>query len=278
VLVLTGFASTVLQDSETPALPFLHDLKYGPSAANVLDLYYPTKGKPPFPVIVWIHGGAWHHGDKRPLTCPALLENGYAVASINYRLSTQAIFPAQIEDCKGAIIWLRQHAKEFNIDPNRIGVWGSSSGGHLAALLDTTSNGANVSWAKQDSAKMAAVQAVCDWSGPVDLLGIEHPGVAKLVTQFLGQPPQAVPELVKEANPATYADSADPPILIVHGDHDEQVPCSQSQELASVLTSKGIDCRLVMVPNGTHNLTGDNLDKSIRRTIDFFDRTLKANH
>jgi acetyl esterase/lipase len=190
-------------------------------------------------------------------------------------LSPQAIFPAQIEDCKAAVVWLRQHARELKIDPNRIGVWGFSAGGHLAALLDTTSNGANVSWAKEDSAKMAAVQAVCDWSGPVDLLGIVNPHVAQYVTQFLGQPPQAVPELVKEANPGTYADSADPPILIMHGNHDEEVPYTQSQELANLLTSKGIDCTLVIVPNGKHNLFQD---KNIRRTINFFDRTLQANH
>jgi acetyl esterase/lipase len=267
VLVVAGIVAKIWQPQEIPAS---QDLKYGPLPINTLDLYYPAGGKAPYPLIVWIHGGAWHHGDKRPLQCHTALEHGYAVAGVNYRLSIEATYPAQIEDCKMAIAWLRQHAKDLKIDPDRIGVWGYSSGGELAALLDTTSDGAAVSWAKGNA---SSVRAVCDWAGPVNLGDLDDTKIARFVALLLGHPPKSVPELIKEAYPATYANKDDPPILIVHGDQDEEVPCRQAQELATKLKEKGVDCTLIIVPNGTHNLFRP---KNVERTIKFFDRTLQA--
>src|SRR5437868_4772034 len=136
---------------------------------NKLDLFVPESADGPLPLIIWVHGGGWQAGSKDG--CPPLrgghTQRGYAVASINYRLSGHAPFPAQIEDCKAAIRWLRAHAKEYNLDPKRFGVWGSSAGGHLVALLGTSGDvkefdvGANLD-------QSSRVQAVCDYFGPTD--------------------------------------------------------------------------------------------------------------
>jgi acetyl esterase/lipase len=131
----------------------------------------PGSASGPFPVIVWIHGGGWQEGDRHGCPAEHLVPRGYAAVSIEYRLTTVAPFPAQIQDCKGAIRWVRAHAREYNFDPERIGVWGASAGGHLAALLGTSSaekqlegdTGGNLD-------QPSNVQAVCDWFGPTDLL------------------------------------------------------------------------------------------------------------
>jgi acetyl esterase/lipase len=119
---------------------FEGDLKYGdaPGKANLLDIYLPENAEGALPLIVWIHGGGWAAGDKAGCPAVGMVGRGYVAASINYRFSQEAIFPAQIEDCKGAIRWLRAHAKEYHIDPDKIGVFGASAGGHLVALLGTS--------------------------------------------------------------------------------------------------------------------------------------------
>ena len=134
-----------------------------------LDVFFPEKSAKPVPLIVWIHGGAWSAGSKD--RCPALplLEDGYAVASVTYRFSQHAVFPAQIEDCRAAVRWLRAHAAELNIDPERIGAWGSSAGGHLVALLGVA--GDKTDWDKGENLDQSArVRAVVNWFGPADLL------------------------------------------------------------------------------------------------------------
>ena len=143
--------------------------------SQTLDLYVPRKARE-IPLIVWIHGGAFLFGSKEgfpvePVPLHLLLD-GYAVASINYRLSPEALFPAQLEDCKAAIRWLRAQAEEFGLDPNRIGVWGASAGGYLAALLGTAGAirdfevGENLNYSSR-------VQAVCDFFGPTDFLQMD---------------------------------------------------------------------------------------------------------
>lgn len=123
-----------------PSVRFEGDLKYGdaPGKANLLDIYLPENAEGALPLIVWIHGGGWAAGDKAGCPAVGMVGRGYVAASINYRFSQEAIFPAQIEDCKGAIRWLRAHAKEYHIDPDKIGVFGASAGGHLVALLGTS--------------------------------------------------------------------------------------------------------------------------------------------
>jgi acetyl esterase/lipase len=147
-------------------------------ARQKLDLYLPASPRGPLPLIVWVHGGGWRSGSKDqclPLR-QGFLERGYAIASVGYRLSGDAIFPAQIEDCKGAIRWLRAHAHEHGLDPHRFGLWGSSAGGHLVALAGT-SDGVKEFETGAHLDQSSRVQAVCDFFGPSDFVAfVSAPG------------------------------------------------------------------------------------------------------
>ena len=149
----------------------LRDIPYVESghARNRLDLYLPEKVDHPLPIVVWIHGGGWQAGNKGQ-RCPAipLAAAGYAVASINYRLSQHALFPAQLEDCKAAIRWLRANAAQYHFDPKHVGVWGLSAGGHLAGLLGTTGGMKEFEGKGGNLDQSSRVQAVADWCGPMD--------------------------------------------------------------------------------------------------------------
>jgi acetyl esterase/lipase len=185
-----------------------------------LDLYLPEKADAPLPVIVWVHGGAWRAGSKdRPPALP-FVTKGYAVASINYRLSQHAQFPAQIEGCKAALRWLRANARKYNLDPEHIGVWGASAGGHLVALLGTSGDVKELEGKGGNPEQSSRVQAVVDWFGPTDFLqmGGSHNDAKSPESQLLGGAVQENKEKAAKANPITYVSKDDPPFLIMHGD------------------------------------------------------------
>ena len=251
-----------------PVVPKFANLKYGDATndANLLDIYLPEKVDPPVPVVVWVHGGGWANGDKSPSKqFLQLLPRGIAVASINYRLSGQAPFPAQIHDCKGAIRYLRAHAKEYQIDPNRIGVWGVSAGGHLAALLGTSGDvkeiEGNVGGNRGVSSR---VQAVSDYAGPTDLGQVFAQGANDPVFMnnvvlrgyyenlLGGGPVETHPELIRMANPITYISADNPPFQIFHGDKDVMVPIGQGQLLAEALKAKGVSCEYTVLVGMGH--------------------------
>ena len=248
------------------------DLPYGPDPAHRLDLYLPAAGSGPAPVIVFLHGGGWAHGDKSPCPAAALTEFGFAVASVNYRLSPAAPFPAQLDDARAAVRWLRAHAAEHGLDGNRVGVWGISAGGHLAALLGTASTG-----------PADAVQAVCDWFGPTDLAHFADdarsagltikPQWPLLIRAFLGGPVDRKAARVAHANPVRTVSAAAPPFLIQHGDRDEWVPLGQSRRLADALAAAGVRHTFAVVRGGGH---GPGFDAPAVRAavVDFFRRTL----
>lgn len=251
-----------------------------------LDIYEPQdQADHRLPLVVWVHGGAWRAGDKR--NCPAifLTGQGYVVASINYRLTSQAIFPAQIYDCKAAIRWLRAHADEYSIHPERVGVWGASAGGHLVALLGTSGDVADLSDPELGHADQSSrVQAVCDFFGPTDFLQMDAhaPAGAKLVhdapnspeAALIGGPIQDHPDQVARANPITYVTEDDPPFLIMHGDQDPLVPMHQSQLLAEALVRAGVDVQFRRMRGLGHGF-GNN--RSVAATVQaFFDRVLKS--
>ena len=153
----------------------IRDIVYGRGGDTdlKLDVDLPAlERKGPLPVVVWIHGGAWRAGSREGTRASGLVEQGFATVSISYRLTREAIFPAQIHDCKCAIRWIRAHAGKYGFDPKRIGVWGSSAGGHLVAMLGTSGGVKELEgrggWADEDS----RVQAVVDFYGPSDLLAM----------------------------------------------------------------------------------------------------------
>lgn len=248
-----------------PSLPdgvtLLRDLAYVDDGdpRHRLDLYLPKDGGVR-PLIVSIHGGAFRMGSKADGVPRDLLAEGYAVASINYRLSQQAVFPAQLEDCKAAVRWLRAHAAEHRLDPKRFAAMGSSAGGHLAALLGTTGDvtGFDVGAHLDQS---SAVQAVVDYFGPTDFLrmdaqrlpgGMVHDAADSPESQLVGGPIQEHPDRVARANPITYVSASDPPFLICHGDRDPLVPHGQSVLLEAALKAAGVPVVFHTVTGGGH--------------------------
>lgn len=228
-----------------------------------LDLYLPGKNAGPLPVVVWIHGGRWQRGGKDvfhpvfPLVT-SFIGEGFAVASINHRFSQQEIFPAQIHDAKAAVRWLRANAATYDLDPDHVAAWGASSGGHLAALLGTSS-GVREFGDYDDRA--SRVQAVVNFFGPTDFLqmdahrlptGMVHNVATSPESQLVGGLIVENAARVARANPISYVTPDDPPFLIVHGDHDLSVPHHQSEILADALRRARVNTVLRILPGAGH--------------------------
>lgn len=247
-----------------------------------LDLYLPEEGERPLPLVIWVHGGGWRAGSKERPPAVGLTARGYALASLQYRLSSESKFPAQIEDCKAAVRWLRAHAGEYGLDPDRFGAWGSSAGGHLVALLGTA--GEVPEWEKGEYLEFSSrVQAVCDFFGPTDFLKmdaagsrIRHADPDSPESQLIGGPIEAYPERVARANPIRYVDLVDPPFLIVHGDQDELVPLHQSELLYQALREAEVPVVLQVLRGAGHGGTGFRLPGVQERVEALFDRHLKG--
>jgi acetyl esterase/lipase len=217
-----------------------------------LDVYVPQNSGGLMPLIVWIHGGGWMAGSKN--NCPPLpwTRKGYVVASIDYRLSQDAKFPAQIEDCKAAIRWLRIHANKYGIDEDHIVAWGGSAGGHLASLLGTA--GDVPEWEEGVPSVSSRVQAVIDWYGRADLARVAtDPTWANSPSALLlGGCGKKFAELAKEASPIVYVSKDDPPFLIMHGTKDTVVPYRQSQAFEGALEETGVESHLVTLVGAGH--------------------------
>jgi len=212
----------------------------------------------PRPAVIWVHGGGWNAGDYHDSFAGAfgLTEMGYVTGSIEYRLSQEAKYPAQIHDCKAAIRFLRANAGKYGIDPNRIGVWGGSAGGHLVALLGTTGGIKALEGDEGNLGYSSRVQAVCDLFGPTDFSesGIKEflPVIATLLDQLLGGLARNNKGLARLASPVEFVSKDDPPFLILHGDEDPLVPLSQSETLYNALKRVGADVKLVKVKHAGH--------------------------
>jgi len=272
-----------------PGVRLEGDLKYGdaPGKANLLDIYLPENARGALPLIVWIHGGGWVAGDKAG--CPALgmVGRGYVAASINYRFSQDAVFPAQIEDCKGAIRWLRAHAREYHIDPDKIGVFGASAGGHLVALLGTSGGAKEIEGTVGGNLDQSSrVQAVCDWFGPTDMgVFFQEAGEDNIfkaapekspIDKLFGGPVEDHKDLVAKANPITFVSKDSAPFLIMHGDNDRLVPLAQSQILANALKKAGVECEMQVLEGAGHG-NGFGKPEVLKAVADFFDKHLNPN-
>jgi acetyl esterase/lipase len=293
VLLFASFAiaqERPRQQRPEPPLPerfkVIRDVEYttGGGRSRSLDLYVPeAKPVKPLPLIVWIHGGAWLGGNKDRPNGTALLKEGFALASINYRLSQEAVFPAQIEDCKAAIRFLRAKSSEYGIDPERIGVFGSSAGGHLVALLGVGAD--KKEWEVGEHLDQSSqVQAVCDWFGPTNLSTmaaqsrsdsrIQHDAPDSPESKLIGATVPEAPEKSKAASPLTYVTSDDSPMLIVHGDVDPVVPVQQSETFHAALEKAGVKSKLHIVKGGGHG-NGFQVPEVQQLVREFFVATLK---
>ena len=215
--------------------------------AQALDLYLPeTPSERPLPVILWVHGGAWHHGSKASVTGVDLVPEGYALASIEYRFVGVALFPAQIQDCQAAVRWLRAHARDYNLDPDHIGAWGGSAGGHLVSLLGTTGGKHVYPPIGGNEDQPDTVQAVCDWYGPSDLNLAYWPGL-------FGDQPKTKTNC-DYASPSHFVSRDSPPFLIMHGTADTKVSIRQSELLAAALEQAGVDVVFQRIYGSGHGI------------------------
>jgi acetyl esterase/lipase len=251
----------------------------------LMDLRVPD-GAGPHPVILYLHSGAWITGDR--FGGPAIRQatRGYAVASIDYRLAPRHIWPAQIEDAKAAVRWLRANASRFQLDPTRIGVFGASAGGHIGSILGTSGGVAALEGMELGNAQFSSrVRAVVDLYGPTDLLKLEEQklpcipldGNAAFMppSLLMGCPIQQCAEWTRTANPITYVTPGDPPFLILHGMLDCLVPYKQSVILDEALVGAGLESRLVLIPNGEHGGSAFDEDRYVKMIDDFLDEHLQ---
>ena len=253
-----------------------------------IDLFFPGPSAPAHaPATLFLHGGGWVGGDKsesdwlQRIRGP-LLERGFVVASADYRLAPFQPWPAQIEDAKCAIRFLRAQSEAYGIDDRRIGAWGTSAGGHLAAMLGATDAGAGFEGDGGHSGQSSRVQAVVDFYGPADLTDGEGwpPGQALHLEVVFGTSDLDSPVLAG-ASPTTHVTPDDPPFLILHGDRDPQVPARQSELLFERLGATGVPAELVIVENARHGLepVGGEIRPSeeelVEKVVEFFETNLR---
>jgi acetyl esterase/lipase len=273
---------------------WLHRAYASQSPAQKLDIYLPEEGNGPFPVIVSIHGGAWMHGDKADVQNLPMLEGlrrGYAVVCVNYRLSHEARFPAQIHDCKAAIRYIRANAGAYYFDPGRIAAWGGSAGGHLGALLGTTGRIRRLENEGMGNPTFScSVQAVVDWYGPTEdflkmdaeltasRMGVpDHSSSGSPESLLLGRTITEVPDLVRLASPMSYVKSYLPPFLIQHGRRDQIVPVEQSIHFAEAIEriAGPHKVTLEIFPDAYHADPAFETPGNVERVLDFLDSHLR---
>lgn len=276
-LVILGAGFSAAQ--APPEVQIENSLTYGKGGDKnlMLDLAMPAKGEGPFPTIVCIHGGSWKAGSRQDLsqTIKTLASRGFVAATISYRLIPEK-FPAQIEDCKAAIRWLRANAAKYKIDKDRIGVVGFSAGAHLAALLGTTRKEDNFEGTGGSPEQSSSVQAVVDFFGPADFTTKDWSEEVekRTLAPFLGDTFANRPDLYRRASPIVYVRADDPPFLILHGTEDKTVSVNQSRGFAKKLQEAGVSVKLIEVAGAGHGWRGDQLLKSIEQMIEFFNAQL----
>lgn len=241
-------------------IPYANDTLH----KHLLDIYLPENTVKDLPLVVWIHGGAWMMNDKyadmgyMKKTVKGFIDSGYALASIDYRFSTDSVFPAQIRDCNHAVEFLYKNASKYKIDKNNIAVIGFSAGGHLASLMALSNNNNVKEFYQKGEKPDFKIKCALDFYGPSDLImlatnpdtSINNP--RNPVSILLGAMAVDRPDLAKIASPVTYIDKNDPPFLIVQGEKDESVPNTESKILSSWLTISGVPNQLIIVPGAPH--------------------------
>lgn len=263
-----------------------------------LDLYLPP-GKPARrPLVVYIHGGGWMSGHPRqsgafenwPDVLALMASRGYVVASVEYRLSGEAPFPAAIQDVKAAIRWLRANAAEYGIDPGRVVVWGGSAGGHLAALDAVTCGVASLDPTSEKGAQVApagaqgdCVQGLVTWYGVFDFRQ-PRPKVGRVVERFLGcSAGGCTAAQLSAASPSSYVKAGEPPALLIVGSADNVVGAQQSRDFDALLRSKGDAVQLLIIPGVNHSFVGPTAAstrvaslEALQRTFEFIQSTVGA--
>ena len=253
---------------------------------QIVDIYVPaTPG--PHPLVLYIHGGGWLAGQTRqsgaladfPKVLAALAAEGFTVASLEYRLSGEARFPAQLQDANAALRFLRAHAADYAIDPDRVGVWGGSAGGHLAALTAVTCRNTTLDPA---AVQDRCVQAAVTWYGVYDFAGMTAtPDGNAAGAKLLGCDKACPDAAIRSVSPVAYINAKDPPFLLIHGEDDHTVPVAQSHLGEAALRKAGVPVNAIYIPGVDHGFIGkspgatrDATLRAVNATFEFFHRTL----
>jgi acetyl esterase/lipase len=289
-LILSGFAPAALAAERLPtsrpvpkppdSIEFTRDIVYGKGGDRemMLNLSRPKNLNQPTPCIVLIHGGGWSGGNRDQLNEPCwhMAERGYVTATVSYRLAPSAVWPAQIEDVKCAVRFLRANAARYNIDPQRIGAVGFSAGAHLAMLLGTTDakDGLEGTGGWQDQS--SKVQVVVSFFGPTDLTAPELlPDLSPVLKRFIGAKMSEKPELFKQASPVNHVSHDSAPMLLLQGTVDPLVNWSQAVKMAEALTRNDVDGRVELLIGRGHGWGEPELKRTGETTYAFLDEKLK---
>ena len=271
LLIMAPFVRAQKQAATAPdGVSVKREIVYSTIAKRELHLFLARPNPMPktaLPVVIYLHGGAWRNGSYENLASGAwqLAQSGFAVVAVEFRSSDEAIYPAPIDDCRAAIGWIKKNAKNYSLDPNKIGVYGVSTGGHLAALLALTSS----------TVKCAAIE-----SAPSDLptlsegSQLDWNAASSPLGRFLGGAVGQKAELARRASPIFYADEFAPPMLLLHGDADEFVPIGQSEKLYRKLKAAGASVEYRVFAGEAHGLKNQR-DEADAVILKFFQRQLK---
>ncbi len=285
IVLAFSFASPIAAQTTASQFSLISDVQFctGGGTPLLMDIFIPKQRiRTPTPALLWIHGGGWKQGDKNHHVNAALLADaGFVAATLSYRLSGNSPFPAAIEDCKCAIRFLRANAAKYGIDPDHIGVAGSSSGGHLAELVATADQSAglegNGGWPNVSS----KVQAAASYFGLSDLTAPFPPDIFQEMAQFFRGTEKQKPDLYRKASPIFYVSKDNPPLLLVHGEKDDGVPFEQSVRMADACRRFGVPVEFIAVKNAGHDFEriGDapispSIESIRQSTIDFFKQYL----
>ena len=264
--------------------PSQSDVPYATSATGAplrLDLYLPPSAGAP--LLVWVHGGAWENGNKSSMPLAPFVERGFAVASLDFSPASKARFPGQVHEIKAAIRFLRAEASRYGYDASRIGILGASSGAHLAALVGTTNGNGELEGTLGDHRDQSSdVQAIVSYFPATNLttilaqstpfgLGVREPALQRL----LGAPPKEAEALAKLASPVFQVDRGDPPLLLLHGDQDPQMPINQSHELEGAYEKQGLQVDFIVVHGAAHGGDGFDSPQIVERVAAFLGEQLR---
>jgi acetyl esterase/lipase len=276
IFTLILLTTAALADTQTD----IEYAKVGETSLK-LDLHRPQGENPP--LIVYVHGGGWRAGTKKDVPIADLYDKGFAIASVEYRLSTQAVFPAQVHDIKAAIRFLRANAGVYHINANKIAIIGSSAGGHLAALVGVSNENKELEGKVGEHLDQSSdVQVIVSYYGASNLETILSQSTGKgleyripALKLLLGDTPDKKPALAKLASPVAHLDKNDPPLLLIHGDADPQMPPQQSQDLAKAYESLGLPVTLIMLPGSLHGGSEFYNDERTALVAKFLDKVLR---
>ena len=278
---LTAFLLLVAAPRGAPAFTVERDVVYGMAQGTplLLDLAMPKAGAGPFPVVVFLHGGGWSEGNRQEMNhfIEGVAGLGYVGVTVAYRLVPAARFPAQLEDCKAAVRWLRANAAKYRINPKRIGVVGFSAGGHLASMLGVTGGKEYFEGTAGNPGQSSRVQAVVSFFGLTDFSTRDWPRDLEngVIEPFLGGSFANHADEYRRASPITYVTSDAPPFLFFHGSEDKLVPVDQSKRLGEKLRNAGVFAEVNVLEGEGHGFTDATNQKAMRRMLDFLDAQLK---